>query len=151
MPPLHITTDAFAANGPIPDAYAKDGDNRSPALRWAGIPEGTVDMALSCVDPDAPSGTFIHWLVAWAGTGIDGCDEGKPPIGAIDGRNDYGDLGYGGPRPPVGDPPHRYFFRIQAFDRSLHLREGFTYEDLQRAADGSELASAEIMGTYQRP
>jgi Raf kinase inhibitor-like YbhB/YbcL family protein len=150
MCPLEIHTNAFEDHGAIPRHHAKDGNDLSPALQWSGIPKGTVEMALTCVDPDAPNGTFVHWLATWSDSALNGTDEGKPPIASVEGKNGYGDIGYGGPRPPEGDPPHRYFFRVHAFSRPLQLSEGFTYEELQQAAEGCEIASAQIVGTYQR-
>jgi Raf kinase inhibitor-like YbhB/YbcL family protein len=122
----------------------------SPPLEWAQAPEGTVEFALICEDPDAPNGTFTHWVL----TGIPGSatalDEGSVPPGAVQGRNDFGEPGWGGPRPPVGDEPHRYFFRLYALDRSLGLGEEATGDDVHRAVDGHELPTGTLIGVFAR-
>lgn len=148
--PFTITSSAFADKTSIPDRYAKQNENISPPLHWTDPPAGTVELALTCHDPDAPSGVFVHWLVAGISPEALGADEGKPP-GSVEGRNDYGDDGYGGPRPPAGDPPHRYFFRIHASPKPLGLAQGFSDEQLQKALSDAEATTATIVGTYQRP
>ncbi len=148
--PMQLTSSAFAEKTPIPDRYTKLNENLSPPLHWTDAPPGSVELALTCHDPDAPAGVFVHWLVAGIQTDAPGSDEGKAPPGAVVGRNDYGDDTYGGPRPPVGDPAHRYFFRVHACSKPLGLAPGFSDEQLQKALSGSEIASATLVGIYQR-
>ncbi len=139
---------AFLDKTRIPDRHTKDDENLSPPLQWSDPPEQTVELALTCHDPDAAGGTFVHWLVAGVDPTCVGADEGRPPQGAIVGVNGFGEIAFGGPKPPLGDDPHRYFFRIHACSKSLGLRQGFTDEELQRALASSEIANATVMGTY---
>ena len=143
---LGITTGVFEEGGTIPSRYTCDGQNVSPQLSFADAPEGTRSLALVVDDPDAPVGTFIHWL-AW---GIDpaqgGLDEGH--AAPREGRNGFGTVGYAGPCPPHGR--HRYFFRLHALDVELDLEPGADRDELDRALEGHVLESAELMGTYER-
>lgn len=150
MSNMDLRAGSFADHEPIPSRHLKENEDLSPPLRWSQPPVGTVELALVCVDPDAPNGTFVHWLVAGIDPSSDQCDEGKPPPGAIEGRNDFGDVAYGGPRPPVGDKPHRYFFKIHALNEALGLREGFSYDELQRHLAGAEIGMGTVVGTCQR-
>ena len=130
--------------------HAKDHDNLSPALEWSGVPEEAVELAVLCQDPDAPSGTFTHWVLAGLQPTATGLAEGEHPAAVVEGRNDFGEEGYGGPMPPVGDGPHRYVFRVYASSAPLGLTGAPTAEDLRRALEGKELASGTLVGTYQR-
>ncbi len=121
----------------------------SPPLEWSGVPEGTAELAIQCEDRDAPGG-FVHWLLAGIPPSTTGLDAGEVPPGAIEGRNDFGDVGYGGPRPPIGDPAHRYFFTIHAASEPLGLSRGAKADDLRRALEGRELARGTMVGLYQR-
>src|SRR5215216_6479828 len=121
-----------------------------PALEWSGVPEEAVELAVLCEDPDAPRGTFIHWVLAGLEPTAPGLVEGERPAAAVAGRNDFGEEGYSGPQPPVGGPPHRYFFRVFAASAPLELTAGASAEDLRRALKGRELASGTLVGTYQR-
>jgi Raf kinase inhibitor-like YbhB/YbcL family protein len=150
MATIELRCAAFNDHAPIPGRYAKEGENVSPALDWSGVPEGTAELAILCEDPDATGGTFVHWVLAGLSPSSTGLEAGEVPPGAVEGRNDYGDVGYGGPRPPVGDPPHRYFFRIFASSEPLGLVPGSTADDLRRALEGRELARGTIVGRYQR-
>jgi Raf kinase inhibitor-like YbhB/YbcL family protein len=145
---LSLTSDAFESGQPIPARHTCEGADVSPALSWSAPPDLTRSLALVCDDPDAPSGTFTHWL-AW---GIDpaagGLTEGEPA--PVEGRNDFGSTGYRGPCPPRGHGPHRYFFRLHALDTELGLATGAGRDELERAVDGHTLASAEVTGTYER-
>jgi Raf kinase inhibitor-like YbhB/YbcL family protein len=100
--------------------------------------------------PPTPRGTFIHWVLAGLQPTATGLAEGEHPAAAVEGRNDFGEEGYGGPMPPVGHGPHRYFFRIYAASAPLGLTGAPSAEDLRRALDGKELASGTLVGTYQR-
>ena len=150
MASIELRTPAFNDHAPIPARYSKDGENVSPALEWSGVPEGAVELAVLCEDPDAPRGTFVHWVLSGIDPSRPGLGAGEVPAGAVEGRNDYGDIGYGGPRPPVGDPAHRYFFTVHASSEPLGLSRGASGDDLRRALEGRELARGTIVGLYQR-
>jgi Raf kinase inhibitor-like YbhB/YbcL family protein len=149
-----LTSTAFADGTPVPRLHTCDGEDLSPPLTWTGVPVTTRSFALIADDPDAPRGTWVHWLLwnlpadaAELGAGVPTRPE--LPSGARQGINDSGDIGYGGPCPPPGKP-HRYFFRLYALDTSLNLPPGVDRSDLEAAFDGHVLAQAVLMGTYQR-
>lgn len=151
---LHLTTPAFAEGQPMPDWCAFENQDRSPALQWSGVPAGTKSLALICDDPDAPMGTWVHWVIYDLPPGATGLAEGVPKSpeladGARQGVNDYKRTGYGGPCPPPGKP-HRYFFKLYALDAKLNLPPGLTKADLLKAMAGHVLAEGQLMGTYQR-
>ncbi len=150
MATIELRSAAFNDHAPIPARYAKDGENVSPPLEWSGVPEGTAELAILSEDPDAPGGTFIHWVLSGLDPSLTGLQAGEVPPGAVEGRNDYGEVAYGGPHPPVGDPAHRYFFRIFAASEPLGLSPGGTADELRRALEGRELARGTIVGLYQR-
>lgn len=141
-----ITSPAFAQGAPIPDRHAYRKQNLSPPLEISGVPAGAKCLALVVDDPDAPVGTWVHWLLANVAQTIKSIPEGTTPPSAIRGKNDFGTLNWGGPAPPSGT--HRYFFRLYALDIALSLKEGFARKDLDAAMKGHVLATAETMGTY---
>jgi Raf kinase inhibitor-like YbhB/YbcL family protein len=143
---LEITSDAFAAGGTIPSRHTCDGENVSPPLSFAGAPEGTHSLALVVDDPDAPVGTFTHWL-AW-GIDPDAKGLGEGQAAPREGRNGFGTIGYAGPCPPHGR--HRYFFRLHALDTELDLQPGSDHDQLDCALDGHVLETAELVGGYER-
>ncbi|HEY6738853.1 MAG TPA: YbhB/YbcL family Raf kinase inhibitor-like protein [Actinopolymorphaceae bacterium] len=147
---MELRTSAFDDHTPIPAVHTRDGDNVSPPLEWSGVPEGTVELALICEDPDAPSGTFVHWVVAGIPPDVDGFAHGEVPSGTVAGRNDFGDVGWGGPRPPVGDPAHRYFVRLYALDTPTELEPGFDADELRRHISRHAIDSGNVVGLYQR-
>ena len=146
---MDLTSPNFEEGGRIPPEHTCDGDGVLPELLFSGVPSGVVELALTCEDPDAPGGTFVHWVV-W---GIDP-SSGRIPAGdgpgTRDGRNGFGNSGYGGPCPPPGDGPHRYEFTLYALDQSIDLEPGSTIEQLRSAIDGHVRATATLMGTYER-
>jgi Raf kinase inhibitor-like YbhB/YbcL family protein len=148
MTELELTSPAFERGQPIPRKHTCEGDDVSPPLSWSGISEGAESLALVVDDPDAPSGTFTHWL-AW---GIDPAAgrlaEGE--AAPVEGRNDFGTAAWRGPCPPPGHGPHRYFFRLYALDRELDLRAGAGKAEVEPAIAEGVLASAELVGTYER-
>ena len=150
MATIELRSSAFNDHAPIPGRYSKEGENLSPALEWSGVPEGTAELAVLCEDPDAPGGTFVHWVLSGLDPSLPGLAAGELPPGAVEGRNDYGDIGYGGPRPPIGDPAHRYFFTVHASSEPLDLSPGGTADDFRKALDGRELARGTLVGLYQR-
>ena len=145
-----IETPAFPSGGQIPGRYAKTGSDETPPLRWRGAPAETQTLALIMEDPDAHGGTFTHWLVwdlAADSTQLEGWERGEF---GITGRNDFGDIDYGGPKPPPGDGPHRYIIRIYALDLpTLGLDDGASRLDVDRAIRGHVLATAELMGRFR--
>lgn len=150
MAGIELRSSAFADHDFIPRRYTKDGDDVSPPLTWSGVPEDAEELVLLCEDPDAPSGTFTHWLV----TGIDprsgGVDTGQAPPHGEAKPNSFGDRRWGGPRPPAGDPAHRYFFRLYALSEPLPLPSQPSADDVHRAITGRERASGTLVGLYQR-
>lgn len=156
---LMLTSPSFTAGGEIPRRYTCEGENRSPALSWTGVPPGTKSLALILDDPDAPDPaaprmTYVHWVLydmPAAATGLpEGATGAALPDGAREGLNDWRRPGYGGPCPPVGR--HRYFFKLFALDTRLtHLPRGHaTKLDVETAMEGHVLARAELIGTYQK-
>jgi Raf kinase inhibitor-like YbhB/YbcL family protein len=149
MADFTLTSTAFEHGGAVPQRHACEGEDVSPPLSWSEPPDGTRSLALIVDDPDAPVGTFTHW-VAW---GIDGATgglgEGESPPSV--GRNDFGSLGWRGPCPPKGHGRHRYFFRLHALDDDVSgLERGSGKEDFERAIAGHVLGVAELVGTYER-
>lgn len=150
---IKITSTAFEQEGMIPPKYTADGENISPPLTWDTVPEGTVTIALISDDPDAPMGTWVHWVMWNVPPDKTGLPENVPPDpnlpdGSIQGITDFGNPGYGGPAPPSGT--HRYFFKIYALDTKLDLPESSTKINLVRAMQGHILAEGELMGKYKR-
>ena len=152
---MELTSPAFAYGQPIPKQFTGDGENLSPQLDWTGVPDSTKGFALICSDPDAPSGTFIHWVMFNIPGISRGLAAGVPrastgPDDAIQGRNSFGGFGYDGPKPPPGKP-HRYFFKLYALDATITpTYRTVTADLLEKDMAGHVLATAELMGTYQR-
>ncbi len=149
-----LTSPAFREEDTIPRPHTGDGDDMSPSLRWTDPPAGTRSFALICDDPDAPRGTWVHWVLynlpADARELTEGIpSEAEPPSGARQGKNDFGNIGYGGPAPPRGKP-HRYYFKLYALDSMLDLPSGATKAQLLAATKGHVLAEAQLMGRYGR-
>jgi Raf kinase inhibitor-like YbhB/YbcL family protein len=147
---------AFAASGTIPARHTCDAEDLSPRLEWSDPPAGTGAFALICDDPDAPAGTWVHWVIYDLPGDARSLPEGVPtdrvlraPPGARQGVNDFRKTGYGGPCPPPGKA-HRYFFRLYALDGPLGLEPGATKAQVERAMEGHVLGRAELMGTYAR-
>jgi Raf kinase inhibitor-like YbhB/YbcL family protein len=151
---VQLTSASFREGEPIPPEFTCDGKDRSPALGWSEVPVETRSFVLICDDPDAPRGTWVHWLLYNLPAQAIELQPGVPakpelPSGARQGINDSGNLGYGGPCPPPGKP-HRYFFRLYALDTALNLAPGINRPDLDAATEGHVLASCTLMGTYER-
>ncbi len=151
---IEITSAAFGSEGAIPAKYTCDGADASPPLEWAGLPGGTKSLALICDDPDAPVGTWVHWVIYDIPPALSGLPEGVPPSeitpqGAKQGVNDFRRTGYGGPCPPPGGP-HRYFFKLYALDIAPGLPPGASKADLLRVMEGHILGEGALMGRYQR-
>lgn len=149
-----LKSTAFANGDEISRRYTCDGANLSPALSWDRVPAGTHSLALIADDPDAPMGTWTHWILWNISAQATALPGGVPQVevldsGARQGRNDFKRIGYGGPCPPSGKP-HRYFFRLYALDASLDLKAGAGRNELELAMKRHVLSQAELMGTYQR-
>jgi Raf kinase inhibitor-like YbhB/YbcL family protein len=141
---------AFTDHTLIPDRYSYEGGNTSPPLEWTHLPDETRELVLLCEDPDAPGGTFTHWVVANIPPESTGADEGALPDGVVLGRNGFGELGWGGPRPPVGDDAHRYFFHLYVLDRPMRFSEGVSAADLRDAIEGHVLGHGTLVGLFAR-
>lgn len=151
---LKLTTAAFPADGSIPKKFTCDGPDLSPALSWSNAPSGTQSFALIMDDPDAPAGTWVHWVLYDVPSNTKELSEGVPKQeqlsnGARQGRNDFRKIGYGGPCPPAGKP-HRYYFKLYALDTRLGLQAGATKADVERTMENHILAQAELIGRYGR-
>jgi Raf kinase inhibitor-like YbhB/YbcL family protein len=145
---MELTSPAFQRGEPIPARYTCAGEDVSPPLVWKGVPEAAGELALVVEDPDASVRALTHWL-AW---GIEpraaGLAEGEAAPG--EGRNDFGATGYRGPCPPVGRGPHRYVFTLHALAEGLDVPAGASRRELERALEGRVLASAELVGAFER-
>jgi Raf kinase inhibitor-like YbhB/YbcL family protein len=151
---LQITSPAFRPGDDVPTKHTCDGQDVSPALEWSDPPDGTRSLALICDDPDAPRGTWSHWVLYNLPPSARGLPEAVPPDkslpdGSMQGKNDFGRIGYGGPCPPRGSK-HRYFYRLYALDAAPNLAPGATRQALLDAMRGHILAEAELMGRYGR-
>lgn len=151
---LRITTPQWKPGAPIPKRFTGDGEDVSPPLHFEGIPPGTKAFALVCDDPDAPVGTWVHWVIYDIPGVAKGLAEGvaKDPVlpdGSRQGKNSWNRVGYGGPSPPPGKP-HRYFFRCYALREPLNLAAGLGAKDVESAARSKAIEMAEFMGTYGR-
>ena len=151
---FHVTASAFPAEGTIPKKFTCDGPDVSPPLAWGGAPPGTQSFALIMDDPDAPVGTWVHWVLYDLPANTKELAEGvakqeQLSNGARQGRNDFRKIGYGGPCPPPGKP-HRYFFKLYALDKKLDLKAGASKAEAESAMKGHILAQAELMGRYGR-
>jgi Raf kinase inhibitor-like YbhB/YbcL family protein len=151
---IQITSAAFADGQPIPAKYTCDSSDVSPALAWTGAPAGTKSFALIADDPDAPVGTWVHWVLYDLPASTTSLRDNVTKSQLIEnnakqGVNDFTQIGYGGPCPPPGKP-HRYFFKIYALDTMLDLKPGATKAQLLKAMEGHILGQGQLMGTYQR-
>jgi hypothetical protein len=151
-----ITSTAFQNEGTIPRQYTCDGKDVSPPLAWTDAPKGTVAYALIVDDPDAPRGTWVHWVLYDVPPNVSRLPENVPKSGelkdmpgAIQGRNDFKRGGYGGPCPPPGSA-HRYYFKLYALASTTGLAPGASKQDVERAIGGHIVATAQLMGTYAR-
>jgi Raf kinase inhibitor-like YbhB/YbcL family protein len=142
-----LSSSAFEDNGAIPSEYTCDGVDVSPPLSFSNIPENTKSLALIMDDPDAPMGTWVHWLVWNIPANKTGFSKGEN-ITYPQGKNDFGNFNYGGPCPPSGT--HRYFFKLYALETTLQLNKGSTKKQLESAMSGHIIEEAQLIGTYER-
>lgn len=148
---FQVTVAAWPEGGPIPKQYTCDGANVSPAAEWSGEPAGTKSFVLIMDDPDAPAGTWNHWLLYDIPAQVRRIDEGAANPPGLGGVNDFGKPGYGGPCPPRGHGRHRYYLRVFALDTpSLGLKPGARRAEIERAMGKHILARAAHMGVYER-
>lgn len=150
---MKLSSSAFVEGGLIPKTYTCDGVDISPPLSWSDVPAGAKSLALICDDPDAPVGTWVHWVAFNLPPTVTGLPEGlraekQLPAGGVQGTNSWKRVGYGGPCPPSG--VHRYFFKLYALDTTLSLGNQATAKELLAAMKGHVLAEAETMGRYKR-
>lgn len=149
-----LSSKSFSDGGDLGKKFTCDGSDVSPELAWTGAPAGTKAFGLIADDPDAPAGTWTHWVLYDLPPEATSLAEGtskQPELanGARQGRNDFGKIGYNGPCPPPGKP-HRYFFKLYALDDKLNLKAGASKQEVERAIAAHTLAKAEWMGRYKR-
>lgn len=145
---IQITSPSFSSGGLIPKTYSCDGENINPLLVIKKVPQTAKSLVLIVDDPDAPAGTWTHWLVWNIDPETTEIKENSVPVGAVLGKNDFGKLAYGGPCPPGGS--HRYFFRLYALDTVLNLPQGASRKELETAMSGHIVDQGELMGKYSR-
>lgn len=150
---FRITSPSFNQGDLIPKKFTCDGENFSPEINWVNSPSNTKSFVLICDDPDAPMGTWVHWVVYNLPSGINSLPENLPNVkhlsnGAEQGINDFGKYGYGGPCPPSGT--HRYFFKLYALDTELNLNDEVRKKDVVKSMQGHIIAKAELMAKYKR-
>lgn len=144
---MALGSPAFASGEPIPDRYACVGDNVSPPLAWTGVPEGTVELALTVVDPEAPGGQFVHWAVTGLDPVLSGLDEGSVPDGAVEARNGTSEFGWFGPCPPSGET-HPYVFTLYALSAPSGVSAGAGGQDAVRQIAVTPGVAATLTGTF---
>lgn len=149
-----LSSSAFPNGGDIPRKYTCEGADVSPELSWTAPPSDTHGLVLIADDPDAPVGTWTHWVLYDLPAATTALPENVAkmddlPSGGRQGRNDFKKIGYGGPCPPPGKP-HRYFFKLYALDGKLNLKPGASKQEVENAMQGHILAQAELMGKYHR-
>ena len=152
-PGIKLVSRAFTEGQTIPRQYTCDGINVSPPLEWTGLPKSAKTIAIIADDPDAPAGTWVHWVIFNLPADTLGMVENVPLTedvagGGLQGKNDFQKIGYGGPCPPSGT--HRYFFKIYALDVELPLKAGATKSEVEKAAEGHLVGQAQLMGTYRK-
>lgn len=145
---LALTSSAFEAENTIPEKYTCEGPDLSPPLSWSGVPDDTQSLALIADDPDAPAGTWVHWVLYDIPAETHQLPEDASGVGT-EGINDFNREGYGGPCPPPGSP-HRYFFKLYALDTTLNLDPGASKQNVLEAMEGHILDQGQLMGTFSR-
>lgn len=146
---LTVSSTAVTDGGDVPVEFTCDGDDAVPDLTWGDVPADAVEVVIVVDDPDAPGGTFTHWTV-WGLLPDAAPVDGDLPPGAVEGTNDFGQVGYRGPCPPVGHGPHRYRFRVLALDSALDLPRGAGPAQLSAALTGHVIALGQLQATYAR-
>lgn len=156
-PELTFSTPAFESGEPVPTRYTCDGADGSPELAIGGVPDGAESLAVVVDDPDAPGGTFTHWLLWGVPPETDAIESDVPATETVaslgdarQGTNGFGTVGYRGPCPPPGDGPHTYRFTLHALDGSLSLSAGADRSAFESAVSDRSIATARFTGTYER-
>jgi len=152
-----VESQEFSSGQAIPARFTGDGEDVSPRLTWSGVPSGTKELALICDDPDAPtSQPWVHWIIykipgdaRALPENVAKTERPTEPAGAVQGKNSWGRIGYGGPAPPRG-AAHHYRFRVYALDTALNAKPGLDKQQLLAAMSGHVLAEGELVGVYQR-
>lgn len=150
MSGIELRSNAFGDHDPMPDRLSRKGGNASPPLSWSGVPDNATELVLLCEDPDAGKEPFLHWLVTGIEPASDGSSEGETPAGGRAWTNGFGETGWGGPQPPIGDPPHRYMFQLYAVDSPVVLPATPGTRDVHAALDKQALATGVLTGTFER-
>lgn len=150
---INFFSPSFKKGETIPKMFTCDDADISPKLVWSNLPQGTKSVSIICDDPDAPMGTWVHWVIYNIPATVSELSENQPrseklPNGAFQGRNSWGKIGYGGPCPPSGT--HRYFFKLYALDTLLELKPGATKDELIKSIKGHILGQTEFYGKYSR-
>jgi Raf kinase inhibitor-like YbhB/YbcL family protein len=147
---IAVTSTAFTQGGTIPRRYTCDGADVSPPLAFAGVPANAAELVVLLEDPDAPHGTFTHWLMWGVPPHDTRLTAGSTPRGSTEGRNSFKKNGYGGPCPPEGAKPHHYVFSVYATDQKLALATDASPDAVRHALTGHTLASGTLTGRYGR-
>ncbi|AVH56509.1 MULTISPECIES: YbhB/YbcL family Raf kinase inhibitor-like protein [Streptomyces] len=150
MTSIDLKSSAFSDHAAIPRQYALEGENVSPPLTWSGVPYDAVELVLLCEDPDAPSGSFVHWIVVGIDPHSDGVEAGQSPRGGDELVNGYGRPGWGGPHPPPGDKAHHYVFTLYALAEPCILPDAPSADQVHQTAEKHELADGTLVGLYHR-
>ena len=150
---MEVTSPAFDEGGMIPKQYTCSGVNISPPIKWSNAPKDTKTFAIICDDPDAPAGTWVHWVIFNIPAMVNELSEKIPPTevlpdGTKQGKNDFRKIGYDGPCPPSGT--HRYFFKVYALSKELDLKAGVTKSELLKAMEDNILSEGQLIGKYKR-
>jgi Raf kinase inhibitor-like YbhB/YbcL family protein len=146
---IALASPAFRQGGTMPKRFTCDGRQTSPPLRWSGVPAGTTELLLTMEDPEAPNGTFVHWVVAHLPPRSRGIPAGRVPRGAVQLQQSFGERRYGGPCPPEDDPPHHYVLTLYAFDKSPSLGDTDSPDEV-RTKLGSATARGQLKVAYGR-
>jgi Raf kinase inhibitor-like YbhB/YbcL family protein len=149
MAGIQVRSSAFEYGELMPRRHTKDGENVSPDLEWSGVPEWAAELLLLCEDPDAPRRTFLHWLVTGIDPACTGVEAGDTPKTGRVWRNDFGEFGYSGPQPLIGDRAHRYFFRVFALAKPVRLHRHPSAATVHRTIRGTQLVSGALVGRYR--
>jgi hypothetical protein len=150
MAQIEVRSPDFDDDDFIPRRHGHDDENVSPALEWEGVPRNAAELLLICEDPDAPSGTFLHWLVTGIEPTATGVAENDTPAGGREWPNDFGDTGWAGPAPPPGAHAHHYVFSVFALSAPIELPADPSADDVHRAADDIILARGTLTGLFKR-
>jgi Raf kinase inhibitor-like YbhB/YbcL family protein len=147
---ITVSSPAFADAAPIPRKFSCDGDDVSPPLSWDAVPDDAVELALVVDDPDAPRGTYVHWVLFGLQPSLTGLGEGEVPAGARQAKNSGGEVAYKGPCPPGGDDAHRYRFTVYALNDGLDANDGAATGEVLSAVSKTAIAKGTLTGTFDR-